>query len=116
MPSIGMSSVYKESDLPTAESFELRENNRHDGHRDVKRPDDDKLGVDDVLNKIGCGLFQVLAYLLAALSFFAFSSRNYLTFAFVNLEVSRQWGLSPLEASIMPAESPLALSSLRQEL
>ena len=76
MPSIGMSSVYKESDLPTAESFELRENNRHDGHRDVKRPDDDKLGVDDVLNKIGCGLFQVLAYLLAA------SSRN-LTFAFV---------------------------------
>ena len=115
MPSIAMSSVHteEESDLqPTAESFGLRENNHHRG-RDHHHADE-KLGVDDVLNKIGCGLFQVLAYLLAALSFFAFSSRNDLTFAFVNIEISRQWGLSPLEASIMPALSSLgtAIGSL----
>ena len=101
------SSIHTEAEPLTAaaESIELRENGNIP-HHDVKPADTDKLlGVDDVLKKIGCGLFQVLAYLLAALSFFAFSSRNYLTFAFVNLEISRQWNLDGLEASIMPALS-----------
>ena len=63
------------------------------------------VGVDDILNRIGCGSFQVIAYLLAALSFFAFSARNYLTFAFVNLQVSRDWHLNGVEAAAMPAAS-----------
>ena len=67
--------------------------------------DHEQIGVDDLLNKIGCGFFQVIAYCLAALSFFAFSARNYLTFAFVNLQVSTEWKLDGVEAAAMPAAS-----------
>ena len=49
--------------------------------------------VDDVLNDIGFGSFQVIAFLLAGLSFFAYGcSATVITF--INLPVSKLWHLT----------------------
>ena len=96
MPTSGMSEVAEPStEITEIEEIELKD--ASDGDNLLTKG----VEVDDVLNGIGCGLFQVFAYILAALSFFAFSSRNYLTLAFVFLDISREWGISGVEGSTM---------------
>ena len=93
---------------PPPESIELVNKASGKGHC---QPRKETVGPDDILNSIGCGLFQVIAYFLAALSFFAFASRNFLTFAFVNLQISQEWNLSGVEAALVPATSSFGILS-----
>ena len=58
--------------------------------------------VDNILTSIGFGPFQVIAFFLAGLTYFAFSC-EVLTFTFISLEVSKKWNLDGLQFAILPA-------------
>ena len=58
--------------------------------------------VDDVLNDIGCGPFQVIAFLLAGLSFFSCGCSAAMV-TFINLPASKLWHLSSFIYSTLPA-------------
>lgn len=58
--------------------------------------------VDDVLNRINCGAFQIIAFFLAGLTYFAFICEA-LTFSLMNLQITQQWNLTGLTYAILPA-------------
>ena len=63
---------------------------------------DQKPTVDDVLTSLGCGLFQVIAYSLAGLSFLAYAFAV-MTFPLINIQVTRELHLTGLLFAILPA-------------
>ena len=58
--------------------------------------------LDNILTSIGFGPFQVIAFLLAGLTYFAFSC-EVLTFTFIGLEVSKKWNLNGIQFAVLPA-------------
>lgn len=64
-------------------------------------------GVDHLLTNIGCGLFQVLAFILTGMSFVSFGAAV-AVLAFINGPVTELWNLSAVEFAILPAVTSLA--------
>ena len=58
--------------------------------------------VDEILTAIGFGPFQVLAFLMAGLTFFAFACEA-IAFSFIFIELSDQWHLNGVIFAITPA-------------
>ena len=63
--------------------------------------------IDRVLSSIGFGLFQVIAFVLTAMAYFAFSCEG-MTFAFVSVEVTNKWNISNLVYASVPAATSIA--------
>ena len=61
---------------------------------------------DDVLNFIGFGRFQVVAYLLVALTFFAYGTEVSF-FIFMGDKLEDVWGLSSVQYAIIPAAAAI---------
>ena len=70
------------------------------GDRSANSPQ--KFTVDDILNFIGYGPLQVIAFCLAGLTTLSFGFEIVL-FAFIGLPVQRQWNLTDVEYAIVPA-------------
>lgn len=66
-----------------------------------------KVSVDDVMNYIGFGPFQVVAFFLAGIASFSYSQDAAL-FAFIVKPVEQEWGLSPLQFAILPSITGIA--------
>ena len=62
--------------------------------------------VDDILNYIGYGPLQVLAFLLAALTAFAFGLEMVI-FAYLDIPIQDQWNLTSVEYAILPSMTGL---------
>ena len=60
------------------------------------------LGIDDALNYIGFGPFQVLAFLLAGLGYISYGLEN-VTFTFINEPIGNLWNMTTFHFSILPA-------------
>lgn len=60
------------------------------------------LSIDDVLNYIGFGPFQVLAFLLAGLGYISYGLEN-VTFTFINEPIGNLWNMTTFHFSILPA-------------
>ena len=60
------------------------------------------LFIDDALNYIGFGLFQVLAFLLAGLGYISYGLEN-VTFTFINEPIGKLWNMTTFHFSILPA-------------
>ena len=58
--------------------------------------------VDEVLNKIGCGVFQIIAFLLAAITTMAFLGES-LSLGYINLQLTEQWKLTDLKYATLCA-------------
>ena len=58
--------------------------------------------VDEGLNSIGCGAFQIIAFSLAGLAYIAFNCQA-VSFAYINLQISQQWNLTEVTYAILPA-------------
>ena len=58
--------------------------------------------VDEALNKVGCGVFQVIAFLLAAVTSLGFFSQA-ISYGYINLQVTGQWNLTDLTYATLPA-------------
>ena len=69
--------------------------------------DRNKLSVDDIMDFIGFGSFQVVAFFLAGIATFSYSVEAAL-FAFIAQPVQREWSLSPLEFAILPSLTGVA--------
>ena len=63
---------------------------------------DQRLSIDDALNYIGFGPFQVLAFLLAGLGYISYGLEN-VTFTFINEPIGKLWNTTTLHFSILPA-------------
>ena len=63
--------------------------------------------MDGLLNYIGFGPFQIVAFFLAGLTYFAFISEA-LTMSFIYLQISQQWNLTGLTFAILPASTTVA--------
>ena len=61
-----------------------------------------KVSIDDVLNFIGFGPLQIIAYFLAGLTSLAFGFET-LTFAFIDIPVQREWNLTGLQYAVIPS-------------
>ena len=73
------------------------------GESGSRRPGDVRaLKPDDVLNFIGFGRFQVVAYLLAGLTYFSYGSEVSF-FIFMGKKFKDIWGLSSIEYAVIPA-------------
>lgn len=70
--------------------------------RDVNKPT-----IDDVLNYIGFGPVQVLAFVLSAITAMGFGF-DMVMFAAINLPLQKQWNVSELEFAILPASTNVA--------
>ena len=66
-----------------------------------------KVSVDDVMNFIGFGPFQVVAFFLASIASFSNSLDSSL-FAFIVKPVEEEWNLSPLHFTILPSVTGIA--------
>lgn len=66
-----------------------------------------KVSVDDVMNFIGFGPFQVVAFFLAGIASFSYSQDAAL-FSFIVKPVEQEWGLSPLQFAILPSVTGIA--------
>ena len=88
----------------TSESLELLESASASAPTDEdneKSPGQPKrVLVDDVLDDIGCGLFQGIAFLLAGLAFFSYGCTA-AVLTFINIPVSELWHLDALTYSII---------------
>lgn len=78
-----------------------REDNVLQGHGGCK------VSVDDVMNFIGFGPFQVVAFFLAGIASFSYSLDAAL-FSFIVKPVEQKWGLSPLQFAILPSVTGVA--------
>ena len=65
------------------------------------------LAVDDVLDCIGFGTFQVVAFLLVGAMYVSFGFET-LLFSFVSIPVQDQWGLTALEYAALPSATAVA--------
>lgn len=63
-----------------------------------------RVSVDDVMNFIGFGPFQVMAFFLASIGSFS----NSIDFAFIVKPVEEEWNLSPLQFTILPSLTGVA--------
>ena len=61
-----------------------------------------RVKVDDILNFIGFGPFQVAAYVMVGLTYMAFGFES-LLFAFISLKVQEEWSISPVQYANLPA-------------
>ena len=61
-----------------------------------------KVSVDDILNFIGFGPLQIIAYFLAGLTSLAFGFET-LTFAFIEIPVRKEWNLTNLQYAVIPS-------------
>lgn len=73
--------------------------NRTEGEEGYVRS---KVSIDDVLNFIGFGPLQIIAYFLAGLTSLAFGFET-LTFAFIDIPVQREWNLTGLQYAVIPS-------------
>ena len=64
------------------------------------------LKPDDILNFIGFGRFQVVAYLLAGLTYFSYGSEVSF-FIFMGKKLEDIWGLSSIEYAVLPAATAI---------
>ena len=80
------------------------DNHRIQTGRSVQTPPQpcDRRSIDDVLNYIGFGPFQVVAFLLAGLGFISYGLEN-VTFTFINEPIGELWNMTTLHFSILPA-------------
>ena len=62
--------------------------------------------VDDILNYIGYGPLQVLAFILAGLTSLAFGL-EIVIFAFLDIPIQERWNLSSVEYAILPSSTGL---------
>ena len=58
--------------------------------------------ADAVLSKIGCGVFQFIAFSLAVVTVIAIDSQSR-SYSYINLQVNQQWNLSSLAYAALPA-------------
>ena len=68
---------------------------------------ENRVSVDDVMNFIGFGPFQLVAFFLAGIASFAFSIDAAL-FAFIVKPVEEEWHLSPLHFALLPSLTGVA--------
>ena len=61
-----------------------------------------KASVDDILNFIGFGPLQIIAYFLAGLTSLAFGFET-LTFVFIEIPVQKEWNLTSLQYAVIPS-------------
>ena len=61
-----------------------------------------KVSIDDILNFIGFGPLQIIAYFLAGLTSLAFGFET-LTFTFIDIPVQREWNLTGLQYAVIPS-------------
>ena len=61
-----------------------------------------KVSVDDILNFIGFGPLQIIAYFLAGLTSLAFGFET-LTFTFIEIPVQKEWNLTGLQYAVIPS-------------
>ena len=66
-----------------------------------------KLSVDDVMDFVGFGPFQLVAFFLAGIATFSYSIDAAL-FAFIADPVQKEWRLSPLQFAILPSVTGIA--------
>ena len=66
-----------------------------------------RVSVDDLMNFIGFGPFQVVAFFLAGIATFSYSIDAAL-FAFIALPIQEEWKLSPLYFSVLPSVTGVA--------
>jgi MFS family permease len=66
-----------------------------------------KVSVDDVMDFIGFGPFQVVAFFLAGIASFSFSLDAAL-FAFIVKPVEEEWSLTPLQFAVLPSLTGVA--------
>ena len=74
-------------------------------HKDLSRPTQSSPGsgsLDDILESIGYGPFQALAFLFAGLASFAFAF-DIIVFEFIDISVQDQWNLSSVNFAILPS-------------
>lgn len=62
----------------------------------------DGSSIDDALNYIGFGPFQVVAFLLAGLGYISYGLEN-VTFTFINEPIGKLWNMTTFHFSILPA-------------
>ena len=60
--------------------------------------------ADEVLNKLGCGTFQVVAFLLAVVTVIAFDSQTR-SYSYINLQVEPLWNLTSVTYAALPAST-----------
>ena len=65
------------------------------------------VSVDNVLNYIGSGPFQVLAFVLAGLGYISYGLEN-VTFTFINIPIGELWNMTSLQFSILPAMTSIS--------
>ena len=58
--------------------------------------------VDDVLNYVGFGPFQVLVFLIAGLGYVSYGLED-TTFTFINMPIEKLWNMTSLQFSLLPA-------------
>ena len=64
--------------------------------------EDANIVVDSILSMIGFGPFQIIAFCLAGLTYFAFSC-EVLTFSFISVQVLKEWNLNGITFAVLPA-------------
>ena len=84
----------------------LTKSDHHD-YGSVKREDLQPRSVDDVLNFIGFGPFQVIAFLLGGLTYLSYAMDD-ATFTFVNIKLNGLWNLTDFQFSILPAATNIS--------
>ena len=65
------------------------------------------VSVDDVLNYIGFGPFQVLIFLLAGLGYVSYGLED-VTFTFINIPIGNEWNMTSLQFSVLPAMTSIS--------
>lgn len=60
------------------------------------------VSVDDALNYIGLGPFQVIVFFLAGLGYVSYGLES-VTFTFINIPIGQLWNMTSLQFSVLPA-------------
>ena len=61
-----------------------------------------EVSVDDVLDYVGAGPFQVLVFLLAGIGYVSYGLED-MTFTFINIPIGKEWNMTSLQFSVLPA-------------
>jgi len=65
------------------------------------------LTPDDILNKLGIGLFQIIALLLAGLTYFSYAVDSSI-FVFLSFSVNKEYNVTTTEYTVLPATTGIA--------
>ena len=60
--------------------------------------------IESLLQSIGLGPFQILVFLLAGMTYFAYACES-LTFTFISVQVTEKWNFSDVTFAILPAST-----------